>query len=380
VDLERFDIRARDVKLLGLVMIVKNEARGIAETLRSVRAISDHWTIVDTGSTDGTQDIIRRELADVPGNLFEEPFVDFSATRNRVVELHGDATRYVIMLSGDDLLRDDIALAADLACGNQDAYYVERRGGDTSYFSSIVFKPTAGWRYVGRTHEVLVKPGAHVTARLPGRVERAADATPEQKRHRWELDRVLLEHDLAANPQDPRTTFYLAQTHECLGRITSAHNLYAARVALGGWREEQYEAAFRRARTAVGHPWPAIEAMFLEAYYLDPARAEPLVEIAEHYYRAGNMASCHLFAVAASQLAMPVRDLFVDRAAYEWRALDLLAVSAFYIGQQLSDSRILKEGRHAAARAVAARPFDQRLITNLAHYERHHAGHLQATS
>jgi hypothetical protein len=36
-------------------MIVKNEAASINATLASMRADLDFWTIVDTGSTDGTQ-------------------------------------------------------------------------------------------------------------------------------------------------------------------------------------------------------------------------------------------------------------------------------------------------------------------------------------
>jgi hypothetical protein len=43
--------------LLGLVMIVKNEAHGIRETLESFKPFIDRWTILDTGSTDGTQRI-----------------------------------------------------------------------------------------------------------------------------------------------------------------------------------------------------------------------------------------------------------------------------------------------------------------------------------
>ena len=42
-------------KTLGLVMIVKDEVATINITLGSMRGHIDEWTIVDTGSTDGTQ-------------------------------------------------------------------------------------------------------------------------------------------------------------------------------------------------------------------------------------------------------------------------------------------------------------------------------------
>ena len=42
-----------------LCMIVKNEAGVIKRCLDSVRAIINTWVIVDTGSDDGTPEIIR---------------------------------------------------------------------------------------------------------------------------------------------------------------------------------------------------------------------------------------------------------------------------------------------------------------------------------
>ncbi len=46
---------AGEPPLLGLVMIIKNENATIEKTLESVKHDIDYWTIVDTGSTDGTQ-------------------------------------------------------------------------------------------------------------------------------------------------------------------------------------------------------------------------------------------------------------------------------------------------------------------------------------
>jgi glycosyltransferase involved in cell wall biosynthesis len=64
-----------------LNMIVKNEARVIRRCLDSARPIIDFWVIVDTGSTDGTQEAIRRHLDGLPGELIERPWVDFAHNR-----------------------------------------------------------------------------------------------------------------------------------------------------------------------------------------------------------------------------------------------------------------------------------------------------------
>src|SRR3954452_20956269 len=51
---------------VGLNMIVKDEAAVIARCIASVRPLIDSWAIVDTGSSDGPQEIVRELLADLP--------------------------------------------------------------------------------------------------------------------------------------------------------------------------------------------------------------------------------------------------------------------------------------------------------------------------
>ena len=65
------------MKLLELVMIVKNSGELLRDCLRLNKKFIDHWTILDTGSSDNTKNIIKEELADIPGNLYEEDFVTF---------------------------------------------------------------------------------------------------------------------------------------------------------------------------------------------------------------------------------------------------------------------------------------------------------------
>lgn len=88
---------------LSLCMIVKDEAEhGLEECLKSARPFVDQIVVVDTGSTDGSQEIAK-QYADV----FEEiewPD-DFSAARNYGLEFaEGD---FIIYLDGDEVMENE---------------------------------------------------------------------------------------------------------------------------------------------------------------------------------------------------------------------------------------------------------------------------------
>jgi glycosyltransferase involved in cell wall biosynthesis len=64
---------------LILNTIVKNESHCILKMLESAMKISDAIVIADTGSTDGTQDLIKKfgEENNIPTYVVERPFDDF---------------------------------------------------------------------------------------------------------------------------------------------------------------------------------------------------------------------------------------------------------------------------------------------------------------
>jgi tetratricopeptide (TPR) repeat protein len=359
------------VSLLKLVMIVKDEAASIAATLASARPYIDRWTLLDTGSTDGTQALARAALAGLPGELLEEPFVDFGTTRSRALELAGDDCTFTLMLSGDETLREGAALrrfCAESAGDGEGAYLVDVRMGDDVYGSARLARARARWRYVGVTHEFLQGPGGEIARRrVPealvfhnvGRRSRA-DALA-----RWARDLALLDGVLAAAPGDARAAFYRAQTLECLGRRDEAIAAYRRRVALGGWREEVFIALLRVARNArdAGWPWPEVERLYLDAWTHSPHRAEPLFDLAEHWRRQEDHARAFAFGSAALAIPYPRDDLlFVEADVYAWRSADVVAIAAYYIGR-------FAEGEAAARRALARVPDDARLARNLGFYE-----------
>src|SRR3954470_18971390 len=90
-----------------LNMIVKDEAHVIRRCLDSVRPLIDSWVIVDTGSTDGTQDVIREHLGDLPGTLMERPWVDFAHNRTEALDYARGAADYTFVIDADEVLELD---------------------------------------------------------------------------------------------------------------------------------------------------------------------------------------------------------------------------------------------------------------------------------
>jgi len=371
--------------LVGLVMIVKDEAHGIRRTLDSFLADIDYWTILDTGSTDGTQDVVREVLRDLPGALHEEPFVDFASSRNRALDLHDARTIYTIMPDSDDYL---VAAPGALRrfCAErrneatpEEAYLVSLRRGNLGYCLPLLTRTAARWRYRGRVHEIAGgRDGAPpATTRVPD-VELRQDfveQSAEASRERWRRDLDLLRADLASDPRDARAAFYLAQTYECLGLQDEALEAYERRIGMAGWADETFEATLRRAGVlaALSRPWPEVQQAYLDAHQLDPSRAEPLYRIALHYYDRGDHALSYLFGRVAAELPPPPTPMFLDVDVYEWAAADRTAISAFYLAQRTGSEAVREIGKRLAQRAVRARPLDGRLRHNLSFYARNAA-------
>ncbi|HEX3250433.1 MAG TPA: glycosyltransferase, partial [Pyrinomonadaceae bacterium] len=90
-----------------LNMIVRNEAAVIERCLNSVKGFIDHWVIVDTGSTDGTQQLIRQCMRNLPGELIERPWIDFAHNRSEALEFARGKSDYVFVIDADELLVQD---------------------------------------------------------------------------------------------------------------------------------------------------------------------------------------------------------------------------------------------------------------------------------
>ena len=149
--------------LLELVMIVKNSGDILKDCLSINKKYIDHWTILDTGSSDNTVSNIKEELKDIPGNLYIEEFVDFSHSRNRSLELSSKKCKYQIILddsyiiNGGDNLRKFLNNSKDDCIAIKIGKYINRFL-HNDYFSKRIIKTSKNLRYKYRIHEDIYLP------------------------------------------------------------------------------------------------------------------------------------------------------------------------------------------------------------------------------
>ncbi|MFJ7209207.1 glycosyltransferase [Streptomyces sp. NPDC098789] len=320
-----------------LCMIVKNESAVIARCLASVRDHIDTWVISDTGSDDGTQELIRTALDGIPGELHEEPWVDFGHNRSlNIAHARGKAD-YLLLLDADLELREDAPLPPLVA----DAYML-RHLGDTEYRIKRLVRGDLPWRYEGVTHEYITCDSTESVAHLDALViEDHGDGG--SKHDKFERDARLLSAEMRRDPSVGRTVFYLAQTMRDMGERAEAIRLYERRAAMGGWPEEVYQSLLQVGvlHGDSGDPadWPAAMDALDRAWESRPERMEACYELVSRLRLLGRYRAAHALVRACLDRPAPDDVLFTQPWVYRWGLLFEYSITAYWVGDLAASVR-----------------------------------------
>jgi glycosyltransferase involved in cell wall biosynthesis len=323
-------------------MIVKNEALTLPRLAASLEGQLDHWTIVDTGSTDDTVAIAESLFAGVPGEVIREEWRGYGPSRNVALAAARRHSDWVLTLDADDTMHGTIDCAVPPEFDGIEAeYHVD----ELRYWVPRLVRSTTDWTWRGRAHEYL--------ARTEGQFNLFRSSTFWVTHHgdggnrgdKLERELALLLDDQRERPDDDRTAFYLARTYEDSGDMAQAATWYATRLRLGGWVEETFYSTWRLGvcLLALGRTDEACGVLW-RAWGDRPWRAEPLWSLAEHYRRTNQWQLC-FEACDLARRHCGLDDerpgngfggdrLFVHDDVYQWRIFYELSICAYYLDQR----------------------------------------------
>jgi glycosyltransferase involved in cell wall biosynthesis len=320
-----------------LNMIVKNERSVIERALGSAKKWVDYWVIVDTGSTDGTQEAIKAFLRDVPGELHERPWVDFAHNRNEALRLAKGKGDYLLFLDADEELQWDKSFQFPVL--DKDIYLGTVRYGSHEGKRGLLLKSQLPWVWVGVLHETVDLIGSREASigHLHGittlaRLEGCRSRDP-QKFHK---DAQVLEKAIQKEPANSRYIYYLAKTYWAVPNFSLALKNFEKRAALPEWNEEVYDSLCQIAllQEILGQPNETVIKSFSKAFQHRPMRAEPIYHLARCYSKEKNYLMAYIIAKFGASLPLSSEWTHVERWIYEWGLSWQMAIAASHIGQR----------------------------------------------
>jgi glycosyltransferase involved in cell wall biosynthesis len=319
-----------------LSMIVRDEAHIVAEVLDATAPYIDYWVVVDTGSTDGTQDLIRSHMGRlaIPGELHERPWRDFGHNRSEALTLAQGKADYIWMMDADDAV-----VGAPPFRGLTADCYALRMLEHTGhiFWRRQLFRDGVPWFYQGVLHEYAMCDEPFTEEHLVGdyQIHSRRLGARNKDPQKYAKDAAVLLAYVSTHPDDKRAVFYLAQSYFDGGDFENARDWYARCAEMGGSEEEVFYSLLRRARSLaeLEAPGAQVEDAHARAWAYWPTRAEPLYELAYRMRVSQRYEIGYLFARQAAAIPLPTEN-WVDTDVYTWRALDEQAVCASWIGRK----------------------------------------------
>jgi glycosyltransferase involved in cell wall biosynthesis len=330
---------------IGLCMIVKNESKVILRCLESVRPIVDYVLVEDTGSTDGTQQIIADWLRrkNLPGMVIEEPWRDFAYNRSHVLAKlrNVEHVDYVLIIDADDqlVIEESFDPARFKSAMRDDLYDIQIRHAGSRFSRPQICSNRKEFSFKAVLHEYLEAPPGNIT-RTDAKgfyIETGRGGARNQNLRKYQDDAAVLEKALLTEA-DPfliaRYMFYLAQSYRDCGERERALANYQKRARLGFWAEEVFESLYQAAKLQEALKLSAeqVIATYLRATEAVPTRAEALHGASRFCRLNGRNEEGYRYAIRGLDIPLPAGGLFVESWIYEFGLLDEFAINAYWSG------------------------------------------------
>lgn len=240
-----------------LNMIVKNEAHIISETFDNLlkHIPLTYWVISDTGSTDGTQQLIKDyfKSKNIDGELFQDEWRDFGYNRTLALKHANKKTDYLFIFDADDSIHGDFKLPEPLLF-NKNMYNLKFGGDRVSYVRPLLINNNLEWKFNGVLHEFLTCVTKSVEGTLlDGNyyIESGRKGSRSKDPEKYKKDAEILKKAYYVDLEKPdkglsnRYAFYCAQSYKDCGMVDDAIKWYKMVAdVINTWIQERYYSCF----------------------------------------------------------------------------------------------------------------------------------------
>lgn len=367
------DVGSKKNYKIGLCMIVKNESKVIERCLNSVKPLIDYVSIVDTGSTDNTIEIINNWMNknQVDGFVYKEPWKNFAYNRSSALEKlrKNKNVEYALMIDADEVLtyEENINFEKIKESLKSDLYNIKCKFGGIEYERTSITKNNMKYFYKGVVHEFLECEEPIKTRELLAGVINVPlqDSARNQTGKKYDQDVELLQKALKEETDEfmkSRYTFYLAQSYKDNQDLSKAIYWYEQRAKMGFWREEIYISLYQAAKCKelLEYPHDDIIQSYLRAYETCPERIEALHGAISFCRRNGRCNQAFLMAKHARTIPVNKKGLFVESWIWDYGIDDEFSIICYWINN-------IKEGIEVTEKLLEKIPESQknRIMTNL---------------
>jgi glycosyltransferase involved in cell wall biosynthesis len=355
--------------------MVKNESKIIKTMLESVAPYIDYWVIEDTGSTDGTQQIIRDFFAEknIPGFVYEEPWKFHGYNRDNVLQktLAANAEHgcdYILRVDADEKL--EVSQNFDWSIFKQfDAWNVPTKHGGILHYRKWVWSTKLPWHFAhDPIHETIHCPVNYTVGNLPISFKtivmaNGASYTNPKKYYKDGMDmemKMMVLGDKEAPNKDLYHLWYTAKSYydaynswkylafgldhgkECLRRARFYFEQHLKITERNLAPHQNQDENLFYTYFLLGHisrkleePWETAQALFLKASSFAHNRVEGLFEIISYYFNKNDMPTTYAFSKRAYDMKNPFPKSmhFIEYEKYSdtgWQLLDMHSVAAYW--------------------------------------------------
>lgn len=335
---------------IAAIMMVKNESKRLHVTLDSLVNNVEHLIIMDTGSTDDTFSIIKRYAKKFKTHFKQSKFVDFATSRNELLDFSDEIStkygiKYLLLMDCNDELQHPDKLHSFCQQNSTETAFLVHQLWQLSpikedihdYYNIRLIKSNSQWRYKGKIHEYFFHPNPFkncVTVKTDFILfqDRSQDDDKSKNRLSRDLQLLLKEHSL--NPNETRTTFYLAQTYGALGDNENAYKYYKLRTQQNGFIEEEFVSHLKCGDVDlyVHKDWKKAIVHYFQASLIDE-RAEPLIKIGNYFLLQKKYTLAIAFLRTACLIPYPdYAILYVDKITYSYMRYRLYSMASYMCG------------------------------------------------